>query len=173
MVSDFACRSCDYAWLYWLFHITYYKFFYVQSYDGGFGLVPGLESHGGATYCAVAALRLMEFIEDDRQAIDGGFQGRANKATDTLCFLDWWYTENLGVHYGNAALREFLLTCQSKVFLLMFFMLQYGGFSKFLAHLPDLYHAYFGFAAFSLLEEPGINTLSSQLGITNLESTGF
>ncbi|MCL7029570.1 hypothetical protein MKW94_017510, partial [Papaver nudicaule] len=80
------------------------------SYDGGFGLVPGLESHGGATYCAVAALRLMGFIEDDvlskgttfsvidvqpllewclqRQAIDGGFQGRANKATDT-CYAFW------------------------------------------------------------------------------------
>ncbi|KAJ0470634.1 putative protein geranylgeranyltransferase type I [Helianthus annuus] len=35
------------------------------SYDGGFGLIPGQESHGGATYCAVASLRLMGFIEDD------------------------------------------------------------------------------------------------------------
>ncbi|RZC71632.1 hypothetical protein C5167_034785 [Papaver somniferum] len=75
-----------------------------QSYDGGFWLVPGLESHGsdegGATYSAVVALRLMGFIEDailsissvidvesllewclQRQAIDGGFQGRVNKAT--------------------------------------------------------------------------------------------
>ncbi|XVF83639.1 hypothetical protein PTKIN_Ptkin16aG0506100 [Pterospermum kingtungense] len=36
-----------------------------QSYDGGFGLMPGLESHGGGTYCAVASLRLMGYIEDD------------------------------------------------------------------------------------------------------------
>ena len=26
-----------------------------QNYDGGIGLGPGLESHGGSTYCAVAA----------------------------------------------------------------------------------------------------------------------
>ncbi|KAK4406129.1 Geranylgeranyl transferase type-1 subunit beta [Sesamum angolense] len=91
-----------------------------QSYDGGFGLIPGSESHGvcflqifvtlmdgnsfsvagGATYCAVASLKLMGFIEEDllskkaschiinvpllldwslqKQAQDGGFQGRAN-----------------------------------------------------------------------------------------------
>lgn len=30
-----------------------------QAYDGGFGLSPGLEAHGGAMYCAVAALKLM------------------------------------------------------------------------------------------------------------------
>jgi len=29
-----------------------------QNYDGGIGLGPGLESHGGSTYCAVAALAL-------------------------------------------------------------------------------------------------------------------
>jgi hypothetical protein len=30
-----------------------------QSYEGGFGLSPGLEAHGGSTYCGVAALALM------------------------------------------------------------------------------------------------------------------
>ncbi|KAI3953065.1 hypothetical protein MKW98_020260 [Papaver atlanticum] len=158
-----------------------------QSYDGGFGLVPGLESHGGATYCAVAALHLMGFIEDNvlskgttfsvidvhsllewclqKQAIDGGFQGRTNKATDT-CYAFWigGILRVLGTQnfYDNSALREFLLTCQSK----------YGGFSKFPAQLPDLYHAYFGFTAFSLLEEPGLNPLCIQLGITDLAATG-
>ncbi|KAE8669256.1 putative Pentatricopeptide repeat-containing protein [Hibiscus syriacus] len=77
------------------------------SYDDGFGLLPGLESHGGDTYCAVASLRLMGYIEDDllskkcyifyhkcvviarlAQAIDGGFQGRANKSSDT-CYAFW------------------------------------------------------------------------------------
>jgi geranylgeranyl transferase type-1 subunit beta len=31
-----------------------------QSYDGGFGLWPGGEGHGGSTYCAVAALVLLK-----------------------------------------------------------------------------------------------------------------
>lgn len=30
-----------------------------QSYDGGIGLSPGREGHGGSTYCAVASLVLM------------------------------------------------------------------------------------------------------------------
>lgn len=30
-----------------------------QTYEGGFALVPGGEAHGGSTYCAVAAMRLI------------------------------------------------------------------------------------------------------------------
>ncbi|XXG66252.1 hypothetical protein AAC387_Pa05g3774 [Persea americana] len=150
-----------------------------QSYDGGFGLVPGSESHGGAAYCAVAALRLMGFINDDllectlppidvpmllewslqRQAPDGGFQGRTNKASDT-CYAFWvgGVLKTLGAQHfiDRDALREFLLTCQSK----------YGGFSKVPKQLPDLYHSFYGFSAFSLLEEPGLKQLCVELGIT-------
>ncbi|KAA8539447.1 hypothetical protein F0562_026139 [Nyssa sinensis] len=115
-----------------------------QSYDGGFGLIPGSESHGGATYCAVASLRLMGFMEDDqlsksassciinlpllldwsmqRQADDGGFQGRANKPSDT-CYAFWvgGVLRILGGHkfINKKALHEFLLTCQSQVLLLL------------------------------------------------------
>ncbi|XP_061338348.1 geranylgeranyl transferase type-1 subunit beta isoform X2 [Gastrolobium bilobum] len=108
-----------------------------QSYDGGFGLVPGAESHGGATYCAIASLRLMGFIEDNilsscassslidvpllldwilqRQGNDGGFQGRRNKPSDT-CYA-FWIGAVLRILGGcnfvdNKALRGFLLACQ-------------------------------------------------------------
>lgn len=159
-----------------------------QSYDGGFGLIPGSESHGGATYCAVASLRLMGFIEEDllskstscciinvplllewslqRQAADGGFQGRPNKSSDT-CYAFWigGVLRILGAHkfIDEKTLRGFLLTCQSK----------YGGFSKFPGQLPDLYHSYYGFSAFSLLEEPGLNPISVELGITNIAAIGL
>ncbi|XP_022134440.1 geranylgeranyl transferase type-1 subunit beta isoform X2 [Momordica charantia] len=151
-----------------------------QSYDGGFGLTPGSESHGGGTYCAIASLRLMGFIEDDllsrdhpssiinvplllewclqKQAADGGFQGRPNKPADT-CYA-FWIGSTLrilgGLHFINKkALKGFLLTCQSK----------YGGFSKFPMEFPDLYHSYYGFTAFSLLEEPNVKPLFVELGI--------
>ncbi|KAL3655862.1 hypothetical protein CASFOL_000258 [Castilleja foliolosa] len=198
-----------------------------QSYDGGFGLIPGTESHGveigrlsrslcmeesyeirimrslyselkifvtltdgdcfsvtgGATYCAVASLKLMGFLEEDllskspschiinvpllldwslqRQAHDGGFQGRANKPSDT-CYA-FWVVGVLRILHVNKfidkrALREFLLTCQS----------EYGGFSKFPRLLPDLYHSYYGFCAFSILKEPGLNPLCVELGLTGL-----
>nr|XP_043632002.1 geranylgeranyl transferase type-1 subunit beta [Erigeron canadensis] len=154
-----------------------------QSYDGGFGLIPGQESHGGATYCAVASLRLMGFLEDDlvsrstssciidvpllldwclqRQAIDGGFQGRPNKPTDT-CYAFWvggaLRILGAGKFIDERILREFLLTCQS----------EYGGFSKFPGQLPDLYHSYYGFTAFSMLQETGLNSLNLELGISTI-----
>ncbi|KAA3481807.1 geranylgeranyl transferase type-1 subunit beta [Gossypium australe] len=159
-----------------------------QSYDGGFGLMPGLESHGGGTYCAVASLRLMGYIEDDllsktvtssiinvpllldwcmqRQAIDGGFQGRANKPSDT-CYA-FWIGAVLRILGGykfidKIALHRFLLTCQS----------EFGGFSKYPGDLPDIYHAYYGYTAFSLLEEPGLNPLCAELGMTDLTAIGI
>lgn len=158
-----------------------------QSYDGGFGLCPGLESHGGATYCALASLRLMGFIEDDllskgtsssiintpmllewivqRQTVGGGFQGRLNKPADT-CY-GFWVGGVLKILGGGKfvdkeSLRDSLLTCQS----------QYGGFSKFPGQLPELYHSYYGFAAFSLLEVPSLNNLCVELGITGRAAQG-
>ncbi|KAJ4808859.1 Geranylgeranyl transferase type-1 subunit beta [Rhynchospora pubera] len=156
-----------------------------QSYDGGFGLIPGSESHGGATYCAVAALFLMGFIQNDcnnslsfptstidipslvewciqRQGADGGFQGRANKDSDT-CYAFWVGSvlKMLGLYHlvNKSALRTFLFTCQSP----------YGGFTKFPYEvLPDLYHSYYGFAALSLLEEKELGNLSVELGLAAL-----
>ncbi|XP_021295618.1 geranylgeranyl transferase type-1 subunit beta [Herrania umbratica] len=159
-----------------------------QSYDGGFGLTPGSESHGGGTYCAVASLQLMGYIEDDllskntsssiinvpllldwsmqRQATDGGFQGRANKSSDT-CYA-FWIGAVLRILGGykfidKIALRSFLLTCQS----------EFGGFSKYPEMLPDIYHSYYGYTAFSLLEEPGLNPLCAELGMTDIAALGI
>ncbi|CAO2826113.1 unnamed protein product [Amaranthus hypochondriacus] len=152
-----------------------------QSYDGGFGLCPGLESHGGATYCAIASLRLMGYLEDNvlskgasssiinismlldwmvqRQAEDGGFQGRINKPSDT-CYA-FWVGGVLKILGGNKlvskeALHDSLLKCQS----------MYGGFSKFPGQFPELYHSYYSFCAFSILEEPGFDNLCVELGIS-------
>ncbi|KAL4621164.1 hypothetical protein ACB092_06G208600 [Castanea dentata] len=159
-----------------------------QSYDGGFGLTPGSESHGGATYCAVASLRLMGFIGDDplsnsatssivnvplllswilqRQATNGGFQGRPNKDSDT-CYA-FWVGATLRILGGHKFIDEkelhrFLLTCQS----------EYGGFSKFPGQFPDLYHSYYGITAFSLLGESGMSSLCVELGITDQAATGI
>uniref|UniRef100_A0A2P2LGJ6 Geranylgeranyl transferase type-1 subunit beta isoform X2 n=1 Tax=Rhizophora mucronata TaxID=61149 RepID=A0A2P2LGJ6_RHIMU len=119
-----------------------------QSYNGGFGMTPGAEAHGGGTFCAVASLRLMGFIEDDilskstvssiidiplllewcfqRQATDGGFQGRPNKPSDT-CYAFWVGSvlKMLGGYklIDGKALRRFLLTCQSEVLNLLMVLL--------------------------------------------------
>lgn len=70
-----------------------------QSFDGGFGTGPSRESHGGSTYCAVAALCLLGKVNDglvdcDRLLYwlisrqDQGFHGRINKPDDT-CYGYW------------------------------------------------------------------------------------
>ncbi|KAL5167628.1 Geranylgeranyl transferase type-1 subunit beta [Glycine soja] len=134
----------------------------------------------GATYCAIASLRLMGFIGDNilsscassslidapllldwilqRQGTDGGFQGRPNKSSDT-CYA-FWIGAVLRILGGckfvdSKALRGFLLSCQYK----------YGGFGKFPGEYPDLYHSYYGVTAFSLLEESALKSLCSELGI--------
>jgi len=68
------------------------------SYDCGIGQGPGQESHGGSTYCAIAALYLMNRMDAHRNIpglIDwavtrqiSGFQGRVNKPADS-CYSFW------------------------------------------------------------------------------------
>lgn len=102
-----------------------------------------------------------------RQYIDGGFQGRVNKPSDT-CYAFWvgGVLKLLGgYHFCNKeALRIFVLSCQSK----------FGGFKKFPDIIyPDLYHSFYGFAALSLLEETGLKPLQVELGIPALNGTSI
>ncbi|EFJ17469.1 hypothetical protein SELMODRAFT_114230 [Selaginella moellendorffii] len=146
-----------------------------QSYDGGFGLCPGLEAHGGATYCALAALKLIGQSAEkgitgidfplltswllQRQAVTGGFQGRINKAPDT-CYAFWVGASLvfLGAYElcDREALRLSLLSCQSEK----------GGFSKYPHDDADMLHSYYGVCGFSLLNEPGLESLCCELGIS-------
>lgn len=71
-----------------------------QTYEGGFGGCPGMEAHGGYTFCAVAALILLgklRLVNEDallrwllcrQMAVEGGFQGRTNKLVDG-CYSFW------------------------------------------------------------------------------------
>ncbi|KAL2642119.1 hypothetical protein R1flu_009706 [Riccia fluitans] len=153
-----------------------------QTFDGGFGLSPGLEAHGGATYCALAALRLITLYDRswpssvdwtslidvdmltqwclNRQSSDGGFQGRPNKPADT-CYAFWLGGSLRMVEidhlFNQEKLRSFLLSAQRK----------WGGFSKFPdLQLPDILHSYYGLCGFSLLGQPGLKPLAFELGIT-------
>lgn len=59
-----------------------------QTYEGGFAAEPGAEAHGGYTYCAVAALRLLNqqhlintdtllsWLANRQMQYEGGFQVR-------------------------------------------------------------------------------------------------
>ncbi len=72
-----------------------------QTYEGGIAGEPGMEAHGGYTYCGLAALALLgrveAFLDTDallewlgrrQMPLEGGFQGRANKLVDS-CYSFW------------------------------------------------------------------------------------
>ena len=71
-----------------------------QTYEGGFAGEPGLEAHGGYTFCGYAALvllgkeglidnrRLLRWVTSRQMRFEGGFQGRTNKLVDG-CYSFW------------------------------------------------------------------------------------
>eukprot|EP01134_Creolimax_fragrantissima_P003612 CFRG3612T1 len=145
-----------------------------MAYDFGIGQAPGLEGHGGSTFCAVAALALMDRLDDlGQEQTEGlvewlikrqhfGFEGRPNKITDS-CY-SFWIGGALKIleayHYIDAKdLRKFLSKCQFQPI---------GGFSKYADPEcpPDVLHTYFSVCALSLMGEDGIKPMNAALNIS-------
>ncbi|XP_023658112.1 protein farnesyltransferase subunit beta [Paramormyrops kingsleyae] len=71
-----------------------------QNWEGGLGGVPGLEAHGGYTFCGMAAMvilgkedmldlrTLLRWVASRQMRFEGGFQGRCNKLVDG-CYSLW------------------------------------------------------------------------------------
>jgi len=87
-----------------------------QTFEGGFGAEPSNEAHGGYTFCALAALRILGsvsaidvgalsgWLARRQMGFEGGFQGRTNKLVDgcysfwqggAVAVLDGWYGDNI------------------------------------------------------------------------------
>lgn len=141
------------------------------SYEGGFGLHPHSEAHGGATYCALASLALLEEVDtvltlSEQQAVitwceqrqldgggdgPGGFQGRVNKAADS-CY-SYWIGASLAIlgvfpQSDQQSTRTFLLGhCQRG---------KMGGFAKSPdQRYPDLIHSFYSLAWLALSQQQG------------------
>ncbi|XP_002735484.1 protein farnesyltransferase subunit beta-like [Saccoglossus kowalevskii] len=71
-----------------------------QTYEGGFSGMPGMEAHGGYSFCGYAALvilgrerlcdtkSLLRWTVSRQMRFEGGFQGRTNKLVDG-CYSLW------------------------------------------------------------------------------------
>ncbi|KAF0408181.1 Geranylgeranyl transferase type-1 subunit beta [Gigaspora margarita] len=116
-----------------------------QSYDYGIGQGPGLESHGGSTFCAIASLYLLNKLDEGLLSKDktifwlisrqeSGFQGRANKPPDT-CYSFW-----IGASLMILDSFEFIDYDQNYNFLMT-------------TRSFDVMHTYMGVAGLSLMEE--------------------
>ncbi|XP_017778890.1 PREDICTED: protein farnesyltransferase subunit beta [Nicrophorus vespilloides] len=142
-----------------------------QTYEGGFSGCPGLEAHGGYTFCAIAVLTilkrpklcdlhsLLRWLVNKQMKLEGGFQGRTNKLVDG-CYSFWLACSVLlaGVALGEkkmlfnqTALQEYIMVC-----------CQYnsGGLLDKPGKRPDLYHTCYTLSGLSLTQ-----TNSDYIGI--------
>lgn len=128
--------------------------------DGGFGAVPGGESHAGQIFCCLGVLRILrhpipraeqlaEWLAW-RQLSCGGLNGRPEKLED-VCY-SWWVLSSLEMlgrrrWIDEERLRTFILECQDQVS---------GGFSDRPGDMADIFHTLFGIAGLSLLHCEGL-----------------
>eukprot|EP00466_Bigelowiella_natans_P008455 jgi/Bigna1/54462/estExt_Genewise1Plus.C_350005 len=77
-----------------------------RNFDGGYGAVPGAESHAGQIFCCVAALAIGGAVDEidknllgwwlcERQLPCGGLNGRPEKKED-VCY-SWWVLSALSI----------------------------------------------------------------------------
>jgi geranylgeranyl transferase type-1 subunit beta len=137
---------------------------YIQasiSYEYGLGQGPGLEAHGGSTYCGVAALALMGRLETAltpaqseglvrwlvaRQA--GGFQGRPGKPADA-CYSFW-----IGAALHLLGAYRYIDGDDNAAFINACQFAPGGGIAKYPDHYPDILHTYLGICGMALMDAP-------------------
>ncbi|XP_060562237.1 protein farnesyltransferase subunit beta-like [Ruditapes philippinarum] len=110
-----------------------------QTYEGGFAGCPGMEAHGGYSFCGIAALtllnktnlcdikNLLRWTVNRQMRYEGGFQGRTNKLVDG-CYSFWQGGAFPLIHmvlsmqddsalsaehwlFNQKALQEYILVC--------------------------------------------------------------
>ena len=127
-----------------------------KNFDGGYGCVPGAESHAGQIFCCVAALSIggaLDSIDRDqlgwwlceRQCDSGGLNGRPEKQAD-VCY-SWWVLSAMAIlgrldWIDKEALIGFILRCQNE---------EDGGIADRPGDEADIFHTFFGFCGLSFL----------------------
>lgn len=131
-----------------------------------------MESHGGTTFCAIAALKLSNQLDELPESMkekllrwlvfrqEEGFNGRPNKPTDS-CY-SFWIGATLQIlnafHFTNfRENRNYLLSAQDSVT---------GGFSKWPDSSVDPFHTYFALCGLSFINEPNLQEIMPSLNIT-------
>eukprot|EP01134_Creolimax_fragrantissima_P008510 CFRG8510T1 len=129
-----------------------------RNFDGGFGCLPGSESHAGQIYCCLGVLAITKSLDHidadllgwwlaERQIPGGGLNGRPEKLPD-VCY-SWWVLASLKMidrhHWINRErLSDFILQCQD---------LETGGFADRPGNMPDPFHTLFGLAGLRMLDK--------------------
>ncbi|KAH3683739.1 hypothetical protein WICPIJ_005300 [Wickerhamomyces pijperi] len=132
-----------------------------KNFDGGYGSVPGAESHSAQVFTCVGTLAILNRLDlvdseltgwwlSERQLPEGGLNGRAGKLPD-VCY-SWWVLSSLDIigklkWIDFAKLESFILESQD---------LQNGGISDRPDNMVDVFHTLFGIAGLSLMGYEGL-----------------
>lgn len=149
----------------------------VQSltYEGAFGQGPGLEAHGGSTYCAVASLAMLgklDSLDDDKKdkcikwcsmRLNEAFNGRPNKVDDT-CYTFWVGGALKLLSPSEKFVDELIRNCVDYVFSTQDGIT--GGLAKWPDLTPDPLHTYLGLAGLALSSYPELRPVDPELNIT-------
>lgn len=129
-----------------------------ENFDGGFGMIPGSESHAAQVFTCLGTLAITDNLDklsncvttanwlSERQVLpSGGLNGRPEKLPD-VCY-SWWVLSSLSIlgkgHWINfEKLENFILECQD---------LENGGFSDRPDNQTDVYHTCFSLTGLSLI----------------------
>jgi hypothetical protein len=104
-----------------------------QTYEGGFGGEPFTEAHGGYTFCATAAVQLLNgwswnsaapFARPSSDGIRSGFNGRANKPSMGVTVLARWCWPMSRPHDNENHMKQPWLSDLRIVLLLVLLRLQ-------------------------------------------------
>ena len=136
-----------------------------ENFDSGFGCNQDCETHGGQIFTVLGALSIankLDLVDKDslglwlseRQCDSGGFNGRPEKVPD-VCY-SWWIGASLVMigkqdWINKEKLVNFILSAQNE---------QTGGISDKPGNGTDPYHTFFGCSGLSLLNYPGIKSIS-------------
>ncbi|KAK3718890.1 Rab geranylgeranyltransferase [Vermiconidia calcicola] len=137
-----------------------------HNFDGGFGVMPGAESHSGQIFTCLGALSITRELDSylgeegkdrlgawlsERQLDDsGGLNGRPMKLVD-VCY-PWWVGTSLvmidRLHWiDKKKLTAFILKCQDP---------EQGGVADRPGDMVDVFHTHFAVAGLSLIGYPGV-----------------
>ncbi|EEC43233.1 predicted protein, partial [Phaeodactylum tricornutum CCAP 1055/1] len=130
-----------------------------QTFEGGFGGEPWTEAHGGYTFCAVAALQLLNRVDAanvpaltrwltaQQCGFEGGFQGRTNKLVDG-CYSFWQggaaSIVSAFLLFDQGMLQRYVLLCAQNVT---------GGLRDKPSARRDFYHSCYNISGLSVAQQ--------------------
>ncbi|UYV66895.1 FNTB [Cordylochernes scorpioides] len=140
-----------------------------QTYEGGFGGSPECEAHGGYTFCAFAALNiiektqkiniksLMRWLTSRQMSYEGGFNGRTNKLVDS-CYSFWQggsfpLLSRLLLQRGYQVPQLWLMDSEAlQKYVIFFCQSEYGGLCDKLQNSWDLYHTCYALSGLAVAQ---------------------